>query len=101
MEAKIQKWGNSLGIRIPMNMIRDLALENGSTVDIEEIEDIQSFISDVIGFAFKTHKNISQEVIKSINFEWLPKYLKRFPTFSRTLSPTSSQDLRVGAPANA
>ena len=39
MEAKIQKWGNSLGIRIPMNIIRDLALENGSTVDIEEIED--------------------------------------------------------------
>jgi len=39
MEAKIQKWGNSLGIRIPMNMIRDLALENGSTVDIEEIEE--------------------------------------------------------------
>lgn len=38
MEAKIQKWGNSLGIRIPMNIIRDLALENGSTVDIEEIE---------------------------------------------------------------
>lgn len=39
MEAKIQKWGNSLGIRIPINIIRDLALENGSTVDIEEIED--------------------------------------------------------------
>jgi hypothetical protein len=44
--------------------------------DIEEIEDIQTFISDVIGIAFKTHKNISQDVIKSINFEWLPKYLK-------------------------
>ena len=39
MEAKIQKWGNSLGIRIPMNIIRDLALQNGSTVEIEEIED--------------------------------------------------------------
>ena len=39
MEAKIQKWGNSLGIRIPINIIRDLALENGSIVDIEEIED--------------------------------------------------------------
>ncbi len=39
MEAKIQKWGNSLGIRIPINIIRDLALENGSTVEIEEIED--------------------------------------------------------------
>ena len=39
MEAKIQKWGNSLGIRIPMNIIRNLSLENGATVDIEEDRD--------------------------------------------------------------
>ena len=36
MEAKIQKWGNSLGIRIPMNVIRALSLRNGSIVDIVE-----------------------------------------------------------------
>ncbi len=36
METKIQKWGNSLGIRIPMNIINDLSLKNGSTVDITE-----------------------------------------------------------------
>lgn len=40
MEAKIQKWGNSLGIRIPMNIIRNLSLENGATVDIEENGDM-------------------------------------------------------------
>jgi len=39
MEAKIQKWGNSLGIRIPMNVIRDLSLRNGSIVDIVEESD--------------------------------------------------------------
>ena len=39
METKIQKWGNSLGIRIPMNIINDLSLENGSTVDITEETD--------------------------------------------------------------
>ena len=39
MEAKIQKWGNSLGIRIPIHIIRDLKLENGSIMDIEKIED--------------------------------------------------------------
>ena len=39
MEAKIQKWGNSLGIRIPMNVIRGLSLRNGSKVDIVEESD--------------------------------------------------------------
>jgi antitoxin MazE len=36
MEAKIQKWGNSLGIRIPINIIKDLSLRNGSVVDIDK-----------------------------------------------------------------
>ncbi len=44
--------------------------------DIEEIEDIQGFISDVIGYSFKTHKDISQEVVQSIINDWIPKYLK-------------------------
>ncbi|MEA1912179.1 MAG: AbrB/MazE/SpoVT family DNA-binding domain-containing protein [Spirochaetota bacterium] len=39
MEAKIQKWGNSLGIRIPINVIRGLSLRNGSIVDIVEEPD--------------------------------------------------------------
>ncbi|MCK5201926.1 MAG: AbrB/MazE/SpoVT family DNA-binding domain-containing protein [Spirochaetales bacterium] len=39
MEAKIQKWGNSLGIRIPINMIKGLSLRNGSIVDIDEESD--------------------------------------------------------------
>ncbi|OQY34027.1 MAG: hypothetical protein B6241_05970 [Spirochaetaceae bacterium 4572_59] len=36
MEAKIQKWGNSLGIRIPMPILKDLSLKNGSVVEIDE-----------------------------------------------------------------
>ena len=39
MEAKIQKWGNSLGIRIPMLFLKDLSLGNGSVVEIEEEND--------------------------------------------------------------
>lgn len=37
MEAKIQKWGNSFGIRIPMPFLKDLSLGNGSIVEIEEV----------------------------------------------------------------
>ena len=39
MEAKLQKWGNSLGIRIPMNLLKDLSLRKGSVVSIEKKDD--------------------------------------------------------------
>ena len=34
MEAVIQKWGNSLGIRIPSMLVKEFKLENGGSVDI-------------------------------------------------------------------
>ena len=36
MQATIQKWGNSLGIRIPSLIAKDLSLKNGSSVEILE-----------------------------------------------------------------
>lgn len=38
MQARIQKWGNSFGLRIPMQVAKQLQLRSGSSVDIE-IED--------------------------------------------------------------
>ncbi len=34
MVTKIQKWGNSLGLRIPKSFAKDAAIEEGSAVDI-------------------------------------------------------------------
>jgi antitoxin MazE len=34
METVVRKWGNSLGIRIPNTIIRELSLKDGSCVDI-------------------------------------------------------------------
>ncbi|GHV85764.1 multidrug transporter MatE [Spirochaetia bacterium] len=34
MEAVAKKWGNSLGIRIPNLIVRELSLKDGSFVDI-------------------------------------------------------------------
>ncbi|GHU56249.1 multidrug transporter MatE [Clostridia bacterium] len=36
MEAVVKKWGNSLGIRIPNLIVRDLSLKDGSFVDIKD-----------------------------------------------------------------
>ncbi|MDP1834888.1 MAG: AbrB/MazE/SpoVT family DNA-binding domain-containing protein [Chlamydiales bacterium] len=38
MQARIQKWGNSLGLRIPLQLAKQLQLHSGSPVTIE-IED--------------------------------------------------------------
>ena len=34
MVTKIQKWGNSLGLRIPKSFAREANIEEGSSVDI-------------------------------------------------------------------
>jgi antitoxin MazE len=36
MEAVVKKWGNSLGIRIPDFIVKELSLKNGSFVDIKD-----------------------------------------------------------------
>jgi len=36
MEAVVKKWGNSLGIRIPNLIVRELSLQDGSCVDITD-----------------------------------------------------------------
>ena len=36
MEAVVKKWGNSLGIRIPNLIVRELSLKDGSCVDIND-----------------------------------------------------------------
>jgi antitoxin MazE len=38
MQTVVQKWGNSLGIRIPKAFVQELELKNGSSVDIAEEE---------------------------------------------------------------
>ena len=35
MQAHIQKWGNSLGLRIPLQWAKQLNLHQGSTVTLE------------------------------------------------------------------
>jgi antitoxin MazE len=38
MIAKIQKWGNSLGVRIPKSLAQDAELSEGTSVDLR-VED--------------------------------------------------------------
>jgi antitoxin MazE len=38
MKAKVQRWGNSLAIRIPKAYAADLRVEAGSVVDLDVLE---------------------------------------------------------------
>lgn len=39
MEAKLQRWGNSDGIRIPSSILKALNLKTNDMVNLEQIED--------------------------------------------------------------
>jgi antitoxin MazE len=34
MQTKVQKWGNSIGLRIPKLFAKEIAIEEGSAVDL-------------------------------------------------------------------
>ena len=39
VEARLQKWGNSSGIRIPSSILKMLNLKNNDKVSLEQVED--------------------------------------------------------------
>lgn len=39
MEARVQKWGNSLGIRIPSQLLKTLNLKTNDKVELTEEDD--------------------------------------------------------------
>ncbi|MBP1970368.1 antitoxin MazE [Virgibacillus natechei] len=39
LTTKAQKWGNSIGVRIPFRVANKYGIENGSPIEMEEKED--------------------------------------------------------------
>jgi antitoxin MazE len=67
MEAVIKKWGNSLGIRIPNLIIREMSLRDGSYVNIDGKENEiiikpirKSKLSEILGQI--NEQNIHEEI---------------------------------------
>lgn len=61
METKIQKWGNSLGLRIPKSFAEEARVEAGSTVDIT-VEDGELVVRPVRRRTFEL-----RSLLKAIN----------------------------------
>ncbi len=60
MQTKIQKWGNSLGLRIPRSFAADAEVEAGSTVDIS-VENGSLMIR-----AVRRRKYVLSELLKEV-----------------------------------
>ena len=65
MEAVVKKWGNSLGIRIPNLIVRELSLKEGTYVDISD-RGKEIVIKPI-------HKNRLSEMLSNINDQNLHK----------------------------
>lgn len=59
MVTKIQKWGNSLGLRIPKSFAKEAAIEEGSSVDLS-LEGDWLVIKPIRASQFKLTELVSQ-----------------------------------------
>lgn len=62
MQVKVQKWGNSLALRIPKSYAEDIKLHKGAIVDIREAEG--KLIIKLAGKKEPTLKQLLAKVIK-------------------------------------
>ncbi len=61
MQTKIQKWGNSLGLRIPRSFAAETQVEEGSTVDLS-VENGRLVVRPV-----RARKYLLRELLKGIS----------------------------------
>jgi antitoxin MazE len=61
MQTRIQKWGNSLGLRIPKSFAAEAQVEAGSTVDIS-VDDGQLVVRPV-----RRRKYVLRDLLKAVS----------------------------------
>ena len=61
MQTKVQKWGNSLGLRIPKSFAAEARVEAGSTVDIS-VED-----GEIVVKPIRRRKYDLRDLLRAIN----------------------------------
>jgi antitoxin MazE len=61
MQTTVQKWGNSLAVRIPVSLSREIGIKDGSSIDIS-VDD-----SGTIMIKPTTKKYMLSDLLKRIN----------------------------------
>ena len=68
MEAVVKKWGNSLGVRIPNFIVRELSLKDGTVVDIND--------KGKVIIIRPVHKKKLSEILSNINEQNIHKEIE-------------------------
>jgi antitoxin MazE len=68
MEARVQKWGNSLGIRIPKAIAEELGLNHNTSVQLSLV-DGKLVISPLLKPTFQLHELLSKVTKKNMHGE--------------------------------
>lgn len=68
MQVQIQKWGNSLAIRIPKSFAREVKIEQGSFVDLTALEG--KLIAKPIDDEYTLHQLLNDVTSENIHSEF-------------------------------
>jgi len=69
MNMRIQKWGNSLALRIPKSFAKEARIDQGATVDIS-VKDGKLIIAPPTRRIYTLDKLLSGVSKKNIHVEW-------------------------------
>jgi antitoxin MazE len=61
MQTKIQKWGNSLGLRIPKSFAAEAQMEEGSTVDLSVAD------GELVVKPLRPRKYVLRDLLRAVN----------------------------------
>jgi antitoxin MazE len=61
MRVRVQKWGNSLALRIPKSFATETALDSGAEVDLT-LEDGRLVVTPLLGPSYLLSENLHSEI---------------------------------------
>jgi len=83
MEVVINKWGNSLGIRLPNHVVKKLGLTNGAKLELKDLDGAiilekpkklsLTEIIDSYGDDYESRPELFSDNVESEQWEWNPE----------------------------
>ncbi|MBS3082305.1 AbrB/MazE/SpoVT family DNA-binding domain-containing protein [Candidatus Pacearchaeota archaeon] len=73
IKAKAKKWGNSIGIVIPANIVDKQSIKDGTEIIITITSDKKTKVKDVFGILKEKLKRNTQELIDEVDEDLWPE----------------------------
>lgn len=72
-EVKVKKWGNSLGVILPREIVNKQKISEGATIKINVQTKDKTKAGDIFGILKNEFKRSTEDILKEVDedFEWL------------------------------